>query len=46
MAISYDRFKDYAKEWFAFIQVLEMQPKDSPITLYEYIKLRAGIGGE
>ncbi len=43
MAISHDRFKDYTKEWFAFIQALEMHPKDSPITLYEYIKLRAGI---
>lgn len=41
--ISFDKFKDYAKEWFQFITALEMQPKDSPISLYEYIKLRAGV---
>lgn len=46
MAISQDRVKDYAKEWFEFITAIDVQFKDSPITLYEYIKLRAGIGGE
>lgn len=46
MAVTHDRFKDYAKEWFEFITAIDVQFKDSPITLYEYIKLRAGITGE
>lgn len=43
MSVTHDRFKAYTKEWFEFISAIGVEFKDSPITLYEYIKLRAGV---
>lgn len=37
-----DKIKQYTNEWLRLLFYLEVQPKDAPITIYEFIKLREG----
>lgn len=38
-----DKIRQYIREWFSLLTKMDVQMNESPITLYEYIKLREGI---
>ena len=37
-----DKIRNYTAEWFRLLTKMDVNMKDAPISLYEYIKLREG----
>lgn len=40
--ITREEFKRLAGQWIEFLVTLDVQPKDAPISLFDYIRVRYG----